>query len=236
MLKVGEIVKKCLVLFFVCVILQGCTILRVDNYDYEQMMNTVLSLNIKNYNTVGNGYKYYIPMGLKKESSLEYNDILRKDNILYYLYVDVVGYYYKKELYVNKVENSYFFKELNNNDKNGFVQIIKKDNKLYVQMVYNYAKIETYVKESEIKDALCDMSYILSSIDFNDSLLKKMYESGNLDSKEEVYKIFKNKEKEGNFLEYIKEYDKYEEEQVEENEIIIENKTTRPSTTSSKNE
>lgn len=229
--------KKCLVLILVCTILQGCTILRVDNYDYEQMMDKILSLNIKNYNTIGSGYKYYIPMGMKKESSLEYNDILRKGDTLYYLYVDVVGYYYKKELEINKAENTYFYKELNNNGKNGFIQIIKKDNKLYVQMVYNYAKIETYVEESKIKDALCDISYILSSIDFNDSLLKKMYESGNLDSKEEVYKLFKNKEKEGNFLEYIKEYDKYEEEEkTEENEIIIENKTTRPSTTTSENE
>lgn len=228
--------KRCLILLFICIILQGCTVVRVDSYDYEQMMDKILSLNIKNYNTIVSGYKYYIPMGMKKESSLEYNDILRKDDTLYYLYVDVVGYYYKKELAVNKTQNTYFYKELNNNGKKGFVQIIKKDNKLYVQMIYNYAKIETYVEESNIKDALCDMSYILSSIDFNDSLLKKMYESGNLNSKEEVYKIFKNKEKEGNFLEYIKEYDKYEEEQAEENEIIIENKTTRPSTTSTGNE
>ena len=62
-----------------------------------------------------------------------------------------------------------------------------------------------------------------------------MYESGNLNSKEEVYKIFKNKEKEGNFLEYIKEYDKYEEE-TQEDEIIIENKTTKQNTTTKSEE
>lgn len=226
--------KKCLLILLVCVILQGCTITRVDNYDFEQIMDKILSLNIKNYNTIGSGYKYYIPMGMKRELSLNYNDVLSRDSQLYYLYVDVVGYYYKKDLELPKDEKYYFYKELSSNDKKGFVQITKKGDKLYVQMLYNYAKIEAYVEESNIKNALCDMSYILSSIDFNDSLLKKMYESGNLNSKEEVYKIFKNKEKEGNFIEYIKEYDKYEEE-VEEDEIIIEDKTTKPATTT-KNE
>ena len=227
--------KKCLLLLLVCVVLQGCTVTRVDNYDYEQIMDKILSLNIKNYNTIGKGYKYYIPMGMKKELSLDYNDILKKDNLLYYLYVDVVGYYYKKDLEIRKEDNVYFSKELSNSNKKGFVQITKKGDKLYIQMIYNYAKIESYVEESNVKNALCDMSYVLSSIDFNDSLLKKMYESGNLNSKEEVYKIFKNKEKEGNFLEYIKEYDKYEEE-TQEDEIIIENKTTKQNTTTKSEE
>ena len=41
-----------------------------------------------------------------------------------------------------------------------------------------------------------------------------------------VYKLFDNKEKEGNFLEYIKEYDKYDDskEETKEEEIIVENK------------
>ena len=60
-----------------------------------------------------------------------------------------------------------------------------------------------------------------------------MYESGNFDSKEEVYKLFDNKEKEGNFLEYVKEYDKYDgsEEEQKEEEIIIEQTTTTTTTT-----
>lgn len=229
--------RKSLILLLLCVILQGCTITRTDSYNYEQMMDKILSLDIKNYNTIGSGYKYYTPMGMSRISSLEYNDILSKDNNLYYLYVDVVSYYYKKDIDFKKNDNSYFYKELNNKNKKGIIEIIKKDDKLYVQMIYNYAKIETYVKESELKDALSDMSYVLSSINFNDSLLKKMYESGDLDSKEEVYKIFKDKEKEGNFLEYIKEYDKYEQEDtVEEEEIVVEKEITTKTETSSKSE
>ena len=66
-----------------------------------------------------------------------------------------------------------------------------------------------------------------------------MYESGNLDSKEEVYKLFNNKEKKGNFLEYIKEYDKYDKKnntEVKEEEIKLEEKKTSSSETTSSSE
>ena len=100
--------------------------------------------------------------------------------------------------------------------------------------MYNYAKIEAYVETNELEDALLDMSYILKSVKFNDTLLTKMYKEGKFNSKDEVYKLFQNKEKEGNFLEYVEEYDKYEEqEEVPEELIIEEAKTT---TTSKENE
>ena len=76
-----------------------------------------------------------------------------------------------------------------------------------------------------------DISYILSSMKFNDLLLKKMYEAGDLKSKEEAYKLFDNKEKEGNFLEYIKEYDKYDGEEEVTKEVEIELETTKATTT-----
>ena len=62
----------------------------------------------------------------------------------------------------------------------------------------------------------------------NDSLLKKMYEKGELSSKDEVFKLFDNKNKEGNFLEYIMEYDKYDETNMNEE---VELKTTTTTTT-----
>ena len=97
-------------------------------------------------------------------------------------------------------------------------------------MWYNYAKIETYTTKEELNETLSDVSYILSSITFNDSLLKKMYESKGFGSKDEQYKLFDKKDKEGNFLEYIKEYDKYEEKEEdkpkEETEIKIKETTT----------
>ncbi len=228
--------KKCLLILLMLFLLSGCTITKVDNYGYEQIMDKILSLNIKNYNKVGKGYKYYAPHGIVRTDAKEYNDVLKSGDNTYYLYVDVVSYYYKTKISYPKNDKSYFYKKLGSKSKNGYINIEKNDDKLYVQMVYNYAKIETYIKESNLKNAVIDISYILSSINFNDSLLKKMYESGNLDSKEEVYKLFDNKEKEGNFLEYVKEYDKYDgsKNETKEEEIIVEEKEKIETTTSKK--
>ena len=51
-----------------------------------------------------------------------------------------------------------------------------------------------------------------------------------------IYKLFNNKEKKGNFLEYIKEYDKYDEKdstEVKEEEIKLEEKKTTNEDTNS---
>mgnify|MGYP001186148712 CR=1 FL=1 len=229
--------KKIMLVVLTLIVLSGCSITRIDNYDYEQAMDKILSLDIKTYNMVGKGYKYYAPYGVVRTDAKDYNDVLRsnKGNI-YYLYVDVVSYYYNSDFSYEQSEDAYFYKELGDKEKSGYIVIEENDDELYVQMVYNYAKIETYVKESDLKDAIIDISYVLSSMEFNDSLLKKMYESGDLDSKEEVYKLFENKEREGNFLEYIEEYDKYDgsADEVEEKEIIVEETTEQKSTTTTK--
>lgn len=226
--------KKFLLILSVLILLSGCTITRVDNYNYEKIMDKILSLDIKTYNKVGKGYKYYAPRGVVRIDSEDYNDVLKRGDNKYYLYVDVVSYYYKSKIDYKLNDNSYFSRKISNDGKEGYIIIEKKKDKLYVQMKYNYAKIETYVKESDLNLAIMDISYILSSTNFNDSLLKKMYESGNFDSKEEVYKLFDNKEKEGNFLEYIKEFDKYDggSEETKEEEIIIEEKKEETTTSS----
>lgn len=225
--------KKGLLILLILILLSGCTITRIDSYNYEQVMDKILSLDIDVYNNVGKGYKYYAPKGVVRTDAKEYNDTLKRGNTIYYLYVDVVSYYYKVKIDYEENDDVYFSKKIKNKNKEGYIEIQEENDKLYVQMQYNYAKIETYVDESCLNEAISDISYILSSIDFNDSLLKKMYESGNFDSKEEVYKLFDNKEKEGNFLEYVKEYDKYDgsEEEQKEEEIIIEQTTTTTTTT-----
>lgn len=220
--------KKYLLLLLSILLLTGCTITRMDTKNYEEVINKVLSLDIKLYNKVGKGYKYYAPRGVIRTDANTYNDVLKRGNLTYYLYVDVVSYYYKVDSNFDVNESAYYASKLNYGKKSGYVEITKKNNKLYVQMIYNYAKIETYVDEKDINTAMEDISYILSSVKFNDSLLNKMYEAGSFDSKEESYKLFDNKEKDGNFLEYIKEYDKYEEEEelTPETEIEVKETTT----------
>lgn len=227
--------KKSLLIFLIVIILSGCTITRVDNYDYDKLIKKITSLDIKMLNKIGNGYKYYTPKGVVRTDANTYNDVLKRGNITYYLYVDVVSYYYESNIDYAPVKNAYYSLSFGDEKKQGYVLVTNNNNdKLYVKMTYNYAKIETYVDKKDLKQALTDISYILTSVEFNDSLLNKMYESGNLSSKEEVYKLFENKGKEGNFLEYIKQYDKYDgdsnDNKVIEDEIKIEETTTQTTT------
>ena len=206
-------------------------ITRIDNLNYKQIIDKVLSLNIRNYNKIGNGYKYYAPKGVVQLNSKDYNDILKRNENIYYLYVDVIGYFYNSNVEYKIKKDVYYSNKLKYGDKQGYIEIVEDSNKLYVQMMYNNAKIETYVSEKNLNQAVLDISYILSSIDFNDSKLNKKYKNGKISSSSETYKLFKTKQKKGNFLEYIKEYDKYESK--EEDNIMINNeiKTTQDKST-----
>lgn len=207
--------KKLLLFAILLVVLTGCSypsISRVDKLSFEQQMYTILPLKVKLKNQIGRGYKYYTPKGITRLDSKDNNDVLKSGNNKYYLYVDIVDYYYKNELEFTPNKNLYYSDKISYKDKHGYLQITEKKKKLYVEMVYNYAKIETYIDKDNLNDAIRDISYVLSSIEFNDTLLKKMYEEGTLGSKEEVYKLFDNKEREGNFIEYVEEYDKYNSE------------------------
>lgn len=221
--------KKWLLLLFTIIILSGCSVQRVDKYHFSDIVEKIISLNINYHNVVSSGYEYYIPKGVVKTSSKSYNDILKRGDNVYYLYVDVVSYFYKSDMDFVVNKNLYYSSEIKNGNKQGYLEIEEKEDKLFIQMFYNYAKIETYVDKNDLNETISDLSYILSSIEFNDSLLKKEYASGDLSSKDEVYTLFKDKEKEGNFLEYIKEYDKYDESKnknIEETEIKVEDKET----------
>lgn len=218
--------KKCLLVLLTLFILSGCTVTRIDKYDYKQAIDETVSLDMDIYNTIGNGYKYYAPKGITRILSKNYNDVLKRNNNLYYLYVDVVSYFYKTKVEYEVPDNIYYSKEFDSENKYGFINIQEKNDKLYVQMVYNYAKIETYVDKKDLKQTVMDISYILSTVNFNDSLLNDLYKKGELESGEQIYKLFSEKEKEGNFLEYAEQYDKYEEDANSEQELIIDRTTT----------
>lgn len=225
--------KKNLLLLLVILILSGCSIERIDTKHFSDTMNKILSFNIDYQNKVSNGYEYYVPKGVVRIDSNSYNEILVRGKNTYYLYADVVSYYYKTKVDYSINKDAYYSSKITNNDKEGYIEITESKDNLYVQMFYNYAKIETYTSKKDLNQTVIDLSYILSSVKFNDLLLKKEYDSNNMNSKEEAYSLFEDKGKEGNFLEYIKEFDKYDgskNEDTEESEIKVEeNKTTSKS-------
>lgn len=221
--------KKTILLLMMIVLLTGCTVKSLDNISYKSVATDIIDLNVKYYNTIGNGYKYFKPKGVVRTYSKNYNDVLKRENINYYLYVDVVSYYYKEKQSYKKDNSVFYYDNLSKNGKQGYITVKKTDNKnMLVTLYYNYSKIQSSVTKDDLKQVILDMSYIVSSMNFNDSLLKKMYEKGELSSKDEVFKLFDNKNKEGNFLEYIMEYDKYDETNMNEE---VELKTTTTTTT-----
>lgn len=221
--------KKTILLLMMIVLLTGCTVKSFDDIGYKNVATDIIDLNVKYYNTIGNGYKYFKPKGVVRTYSKNYNDVLKRENINYYLYVDVVSYYYKEKQSYKKDNSVFYYDNLSKNGKQGYITVKKTDNKnMLVTLYYNYSKIQSSVTKDDLKQVILDMSYIVSSMNFNDSLLKKMYEKGELSSKDEVFKLFDNKNKEGNFLEYIMEYDKYDETNMNEE---VELKTTTTTTT-----
>lgn len=67
--------KKVFLLLISLVLLSGCTITRMDTKTYDEVIDEVLSLNIKLSNKVGKGYKYYAPRGVVRVDANTYNDV-----------------------------------------------------------------------------------------------------------------------------------------------------------------
>ena len=83
-------------------------------------------------------------------------------------------------------------------------------------MMYNYSKIEGYVDKKDLRNALNDMAYILSSIKYNDNVIENLLgdEKYNL-SENQKYNIFNvKKNNTSTFLKYEKDYDTYNGEEA----------------------
>lgn len=195
--------KKILIIIMLLFITTGCTVVKIDDSSVDNITNVVLSKNNKLYNRIGKGYKYYRPRGVSYIDTNELNDILYSNGNYYYLYVDAISYYYKTKINYKERNDLYYSKKINNGDKNGYLEIRKKGNKYYIEFVYNYAKIESVVSKEDINKIVLDASYILSTVKFNDNVIKLMLDDEYFSNKENQYDEFKSKkENNNNFLEY----------------------------------
>jgi hypothetical protein len=161
----------------------------------------------KLYNIVLEGYKYYLPLGTTITNKTDYNVTIKDSNMKYYLYIDAVAYYHKTTRDFEESSKAFYSKELIKDDKKGYIEINEFDNKYFVEIMYNYAKIEAYINKSELQKSLVNISYILSSVKYNDKLIQVMLENDTLEYDAESLDIFKPKRESGNFLDYIKKYE-----------------------------
>lgn len=183
-------------------ILTGCTMVRIDTTNIDNMVDVVLSKDNKLYNHVGKGYKYYIPRGVTYIDTIEFNDKLYSEGNYYYLYIDAISYYYQKDVSYQKSADSYYFKEIDVNGKIGYIDIKEIDGKYLIDFMYNYAHIESLVDKEDINSVILSSSYILSTVKFNNNVIKIMLNEDYFKHKEEKFELFLNEKENENFLEY----------------------------------
>lgn len=180
--------------------LSGCSIVRINTNSLDTIVDVVLSKNNTLYNKDGQGYKYYIPNGVTHIDTDDLSHTLYYKGEYLYLYVDIVSYYYKKNINYKKSDYAYFSKKIENNDKKGYVEVFKKDDLYYVNFYYNYARIEALVNEDNLSNTILNASYILSTIKYNRGLIKTMLDDEYLINKAGKYDLFKTNDKTEKFV------------------------------------
>ena len=167
--------KKKYILFFLfaCILLTGCT--TIEEMSMPEIIQKGTDRDAIVYNKYRRGYKYNLPRGLTVLDSSEYNEIIRDSKYTYYLYIDAVSHYNKVIEKYQVTENAYTSMSINYEDKYGYLEINKlEDGKYFIEIMYNYAKIEVIVREIDAKVVVSNSLSILSSIDFNDEVLKTL--------------------------------------------------------------
>jgi len=88
--------------------------------------------------------------------------------------------------------------------------------------MYNYAKIEVMVEENSLKKAVADMVIILSSIEYNDEMLRRLESENLLNYSEVSIDIFKktSNNDNSNFLKYVEEFDNKDDNSIPDYDLI----------------
>lgn len=201
--------KVIITLLFSMLLVSGCSIIKVSNDSITDIFDTVLYVENDLSNTYMNGYKFYLPQGVNVVDKSDYNIKVKDNNAVYYLYIDTIAYYYKTDnLYT--VNNDCFYSEkIKHNDISGYVDVKEIGDKYFIVLMYNYAKIEAYVDKDDFENTFTNMCYILSTIKFNDEIIKEYVGVNSTVVQEEEFDIFSSKHEKDNFITYEKEYGTY---------------------------
>lgn len=188
-------------IIILCFFLTGCSVVRIDTSNIDNIINVVLKKENNLYNRIGKGYKYYIPRGVSYMDTDELNDKLYSNGIYYYLYVDTISYFHKIEIDYKEDPSLYYSKKIEGK-KQGYLAV-KKDNDLYhVIFNYHYGRIEALTEEDKLMEVILNSSYILSTIQFNNNVIELSLNDEYFTTKQEQYTKFKVQKKEEYFLEY----------------------------------
>lgn len=210
--------KKLLLLLVASLLLVGCT--EIKDLSVDKIINEVISSKTKLSNQYRIGYKYYVPRGLRVDDNKEYNEKLSNSNYKYYLYIDAVSYYNKITSDFKENANAYYSKAINYQNKTGYLEIKTYNEEYLIEMMYNYAKIEVIVYESDIKEAVLNSITILSSIQYNDKIINNLMGDNILEFSEVEVNIFETKKTDSKYIEYDGDYGTSDEESNANNDDL----------------
>lgn len=205
--------RNLIFLVIIVLLITGCT--KITN-NLDEVVNDTLRNKKISTNTVSTGYELYIPTGVRQIVDNEYNQQLKIKNRYAYLYVDTISYYYKNTLnYKSNSDYNYYYKELNNNGKTGYIGINKTEEDLYYCVViYNYTKSEFYSNFEDLPIILANILIMQSSVKFNDNLIAMELSVDSNDGREIKYQLDSPKDTESTFSDYLQEYVPEEKEEV----------------------
>lgn len=215
---------KIVLLLSLVLLVTGCSVHKFSNDNIDENIEYLLSGSTKLYNVHNVGYSYYLPKGISFVSKDNYNALFQDmhDNY-YYMYVDLISYYHKASNDYEVDSSSYYSDKLDYGNKNGYIQVDESEGKYFIQFVYNYVKIETYVSKRDLVDSINNICYILRSFKFNDTVVESLVGENILDYQEEDYSLFKPSSNNETYMEVInrtagEEFNKYlEDEKIDLN-------------------
>ena len=204
--------KKWLITLLISIcFLTGCSITKISNSSVSDIFNTILYVDNNLSNTHMEGYSLYLPRGVTVIDKTDYNLKIKDNNYYYYLYIDTIAYHYKVEN--SFVENSghFYSQRIAHDGKIGYIDVKEVDNKYFIVVMYNYAKLEAYVPKNGFNNAMMSICSILSSIKYNDSVISENIGDNKHITQEERFNIFDSNIENDNFLKYESEYGTYDE-------------------------
>ncbi len=210
--------KKYLLLVSLLFILTGCANIYEQSYDY--IISNNLKVKQEQKNTYLKGYKFYIPMGMNLIGDFNHNNVLYSDGTKYYMYVDLVSFYNKKDNKFDFNKNSYeYFKQFKGLLGDGYVIIRERNDGKLVEVMYNYAKIEVVTDNPKL--AINNSLTVLKSIKYNYKTIDSMIGSNTLVYDSEQFTLLGPSKNTENFLTYEEEYGVYDESKQKKDEDVI---------------
>ena len=192
--------------------ISGCSIVKVSTNSVGDIFDTILYVDNNLSNTYMEGYELYLPQGVKLVDKADFNLKIKDNKNYYYLYIDTIAYHYKVENAFKENYNHFYSKKISHNGKIGYIDIVSDEDYYFVVLMYNYAKIESYVRKSDFNSVMMNMCSVLSSIKYNDNVINGYVGDNKTVLQEERFNIFDANIENDNFLKYESEYGTYKEQ------------------------